>query len=339
MRRRGFYSFMSAGIVLISAVIAVLILTGRSPIPSPPKPVFPGLADRLGELAWAQISRSGTKVDFANVAGRWVVAEKDNYPADPAKLRRLLQGIAELTLIEPRPPDADRSVRIDPDGTAREAPALITLRGRTGDTVAEIIVAPAPNKAASGGAGAVSIRLPGAEITSPAHGTLELPDDVLGWLDRGIIDLPPTRIASLTLTGADGATLAIGRDAPDAAFAVADLPAGARLKTDAGLSDVIEALAGLAFDDVKPRALVELPQSGTARASFVTFDGLAIEMSLFAYQGADWVAIACFGTGAANAEGEALNERLTHWVFAIPAGRAKTLRTRLDDVTEPAKGL
>src|SRR3954471_20095240 len=188
MRRRGFYSFMSAGIVLISAVIAVLILSGRSPIPSAPKPVFPGLADRLGELAWAQISRGATKVDFANVAGRWVVVEKDNYPANPAKLRRLLQGLAELTLIEPKSPEAERSARIDRDGTAREASALITLRGRTGDTVAEIIVAPAPNKAASGGAGAVSVRLPGAELALPARGTLELPDNVLGWLDRGIID-------------------------------------------------------------------------------------------------------------------------------------------------------
>src|SRR3954453_12501304 len=120
---------LSAGIVLISAVIAVLIMTGRSPIPSPPKPVFPSLADLLGELAWVQISRGGKKVDFANVAGRWVVVEKDNYPADPAKLRRLLQGLAELTLMEPKPPKADRSVGPDRDGTAREAPALITLRG------------------------------------------------------------------------------------------------------------------------------------------------------------------------------------------------------------------
>ena len=67
---------------------------------------------------------------------------------------------------------------------------------------------------------------PGAEIASLARGAVELPGDVLGWLDRGIIDLPPARIASLKLTGADGATLAIRRDGPDAAFAIADLPAG-----------------------------------------------------------------------------------------------------------------
>src|SRR3954466_7476539 len=98
MRRSGFYSLLSVGIIVIAAALAALILSGRSPIPSPPPtPVFPGLADRLGDLAWAQVSRGATKVDFANVAGQWVVVEKDNYPADPAKLRRLLLGLAELT--------------------------------------------------------------------------------------------------------------------------------------------------------------------------------------------------------------------------------------------------
>jgi hypothetical protein len=338
MRRRGFSFLLTAGVALIAATVVALVLSGRSPIPhSPPKPVFPGLADRVGELAWARVSRGATKIDFANVAGRWVVVEKDNYPADPAKLRRLFAGLAGLTLIEPGTPDADRSARTDRGGTAGGEPTLIALRGRTGDTVAEAIVAPAPN-AATGDAGVVYVRRPGAEPASLALGSLELPGDTLGWLDRDIIDLPQTRIASLKLTGADGATLAIGRDGPDTPFAIADLPQGARLKPDAGLADLAGILSGLAFDDVKPRALVELPDSGLIRAAFVTFDGIAIELRLFAYQGADWIAVASSGTGAAEAESKALNDKLARWVYAIPAARAKKLRTRLDDVTEPAKG-
>ena len=43
------------------------------------------------------------------------------------------------------------------------------------------------------------------------------------------------------------------------------------------------------------------------------------------------------GTGAAKAESKALNDRLARWVYAIPAARAKMLRTRLDDLTEPAE--
>lgn len=339
MQRRDFYFLLPTGIALIAAIVIELTLSGRGPIPSAaPTPVFPGLADRLGEIAWVRVSRDATKVDFANVAGRWVLVEKDNYPADPGKLQRLLSGLAGLTLIEPGKPGSDRSAGIDRDGAASAKPVLIALRGRVGDTVAEAIVTPAPDKAAADG-GAVYVRKPGAELASLAHGAVELPDDPLGWLDRTVIDLPRTRIASLKLTGADSATLAIGRDGPDAAFAVADLPEGARLKTDAGLSDLAGALAGLAFDDVKPRPLVELPESGIARADFATFDGIAIDLRLFAYRGADWVAVAASGTGAAEEESKALNDRFARWVYAIPAARAKKLRTRLDDLTEPAKGL
>jgi hypothetical protein len=282
-----------------------------------------------------RVSRGAAKVDFANVAGRWVIIEKDNYPAAPATLRRLLVGLADLTRAETDGAETDRSPFLDLDGTAAGAPTRIALRGRTGNTVAEAIVATAP----AGGVGAVYARQPGAERASLARGSLELPGDLLGWLDRGIVDIPQARVASLKLTGADGATLAMRRDSPDAAFTIADLPQDTRLTTDTGLSDLTDALAGLAFDDVKPLALIELPETGLARAEFVTFDGLAVGLRLFARDRADWVAVTASGTGPAEAESDAINEKLARWVYAIPAARAKLLRTRLNELIEPAKGL
>ena len=159
-------------------------------------------------------------------------------------------------------------------------PVLITLRGRTGSALAEAVVAPAPAAAPAEVGNAVYVRQSGAERASLARGSVDLSGDLLGWLDRGIIDLPQTRVASLKLTDVEGAVLAITRNSPDAAFAITDLPEGARLKTDAGISDLTGALAELAFDDVKPLALVELPENGLARAQFATFDGLTIDLRL-----------------------------------------------------------
>ena len=336
MQRRDFYFLLPLGITLIAAITIELVLSGRGPVLLPaPQPVFPGLADHLHELAWVRVSRGAAKFDFANVAGRWVVVEKDNYPAAPAKLLGLLDGLADLTLVEP---DASRSADLDLDAAAAGEPALIALRGRAGNILAEAVVATAPAAAAAVG-NAVYVRQSGAERASLARGSVDLPGDLLGWLDRGIIDLPQSRIASLTLTGADGAVLAIRRDSPDAALAITDLPEGARLKTDAGLSDLTGALAELAFDDVKPLALVELPENGLARARFATFDGLTIDLRLFAQGGTDWIAVTASGTGAAEAESNALNDKLARWIYAIPAARSKLLRTRLDDLTEPVKGL
>lgn len=337
MQRRHFHFLLPIGVVLIAAVIVGLVVVGHKPNPiAAPKPVFPGLADRLDELAWARVSRGASKVDFANVAGRWVAVEKDNYPVDPAKLRRLFIGLADLTLVEPEAMETGSSGPVCRDGAATGTSTGIVLRSRTGNTVAEASIATVPVAAAGGGADLVYVRTPGAEPATLARGSLEVPGDLLDWLDRGIVDLPQARVAAVRLTAAGGPTLAIGRSGPDAAFAVSELPEGTRLTTGASLSTLAGAASGLVFDDVKPLAAIELPENGFARVEFATFDGLAIELRVFPHDGADWVAVAASGTGAAEAESNAINNKVARWAYAIPAPRAKLLRTRLD---EPAKGL
>ena len=336
MQRRDFYFLLPLGIALIAAITIELILSGRGPILLPARSLF----SPVSPIVSASLPGHGSRAARQKSILRMSPGAGSSSKRTITRQRRpscggFSTGSPNLTLVEP---DASRSADWIVDAAAAGQPALIALRGRAGNIVAEAVVAPAPAAAAAVG-NAVYVRQSGAERASLARGSVELPGDLLGWLDRGIIDLPQSRIASLTLTGADGAMLAIRRDSPDAAFAIADLPEGARLKTDAGLSELTGALAELAFDDVKPLALVELPESGLARAAFVTFDGLTIDLRLFAQEGADWVAIACSGTGAAEAESNALNDKLARWIYAIPAARSKLLRTRLDDLTEPVKGL
>jgi hypothetical protein len=306
--RRGFHRVLAVGLVLVAAAVAVLVATDRAPPPPSPIPVFPGLADRLGELAWVRLARGTMKVDFANVAGRWVVVEKDNYPADPGKFRGLLRGLAGLTR--------------GPSETDAGGPILVVLRGRAGETVAEARLAAAPHPA-------------GADPV-PAG---DLPGDPLDWLDRAIVDVPPERVAAIRLTAADGTGRAWQRATPDAPFVLVDPPAGAQRSSDPALAELSRALSRLVLDDVKPLAAVEFPQTATAGARFATFDGLAIELRLVARDGADWIAITASGAGAAAAESQAINDRLARWAYAIPAARARLLRTRPDDPIEPAKGL
>ena len=150
MQRRDFYFLVPTGLVLMGAVIVEMVLGGRGPIQVPaPKPVFPGLADHLDELAWVRISRGAAKVDLANVAGRWVVVQKDNYPAAPARFRRLLLGLASLTVVEPGAPDAGSPTRLGLDNATTGEPTRFVLRARTGNTAAEATIAAVPVAAAA----------------------------------------------------------------------------------------------------------------------------------------------------------------------------------------------
>jgi len=348
MQNRSFLALLVVTIALFAAAIYALAGGDRavSPVANNER-VFPDLAAHLGDLAWMRAARGAVKADLNLIAGHWAVVEKGNYPAAPGKVRQLLLGLADLTLIEPKTARPELFARLDLDDPSNGKSTLVQLQDRLGKTVAELVVGKRRHDHLGGGNDAVYVRRPmagrGADRAWLARGSLDLPDDLVGWLDRHVLDIPAARIASVTLTGIDGGVLALRRDAADGRFAVADAPADAKFKGEATIAEPAGALAALALDDVKPAADLPAPQSGAAMAVFTTFDGLALTLRLFAHDNAapgnaEWVAIVASGSGSADQEAAAINARVARWSYAIPAGRAKLLRTRLGDLVEPAKG-
>ena len=339
MRKSSFHVIVWTTIALVAATAYVVLRGDRTAVPrARVERVFPGLADRLGDLAWMRLSRGQWKIDFANVAGQWVLVEKGNYPASPARMRRLLVGLSELTLVEPKTRRAELFGRLGLDDPADGNSTLLGLRDRTGGTVAELIVGKVRHDRPGGGASGIYIRKPDGERAWLARGSLDLSGDSILWLDRGIVDIPPARIASVRLTGGDGTAFLLRRDKPHAAFAIVDLPEGMKAKADSGVSEPAAALALLDLDDVKPAVEMDFPMNGVTTVEYATFDGLAIKLRLVEEGGADWVALAASGSGSADAESKSINRRVARWVYAIPAARTKLLRTRLADLIEPAKG-
>ena len=306
--------------------------------PPPSQRAFPGLADKLGDLAWMRLSRGALSIDFAAIGGSWAVVEKSNYPAAPARVRSLLLGLADLTLIEPKTERPDRFARLDLDAPENGRSTLVALQDRAGKRVAELIVGKIRHDRLGGRTDGTYVRKPGADQTWLARGALDTSGDIRDWLDRRIVDLPAARFASIILNAADGSELALRRDAADGKFAVVDAPADAKFKDSGSLAAPATALAKLDLDDVRPAAELPVPDSGTDGATFTCVDGLMVTLRLFPRDKAEWVAITVSGTQGAEGEAKALNARLSRWVFAIPAERARLLRTRLSDLLEPQKG-
>lgn len=337
-KRRAVYLFLSIVLVLGAAAGLVVFGFGRNAPPNARAvPVVPGLADRLDDLAWVRLARGDAKIDFTNVAGRWVLVGKGNYPADRARIRRLFAGISGLVRVEP-PPDkpepgaAGDDVDLDDPATGRST--LVALRSRTGDMVAELIV----GDARPGAEGGLPVRKSGEERPRLARGSLDLPMDSLAWLDRDIVDIPPSRIASVALAGEAEPAIVLRRDRPEDRLAPAGLSASSAPDAAADPAGLSAALAGLRLDDVKPVSGVDAPDKTAAIAEFVTFDGLAITLRLIEDAGADWVVLRAAGSGPSEGESHAINEKVARWVYAIPADRAKRLRIGEGDVSDRTKG-
>ncbi len=277
------------------------------------------------------------KTDFAEIGKRWVLVEKGNYPAATGKIRRLLLGLADLSLVEPKTERPDLFARLDLDDPGNGKSTLVTLQDRQGKTIAELIVGKTRHDRLGTGSDGVYIRKPGEQRAWLARGSLDMPIDAVEWLDRRIIDLPAARITSVALTDSDGTALTLQRDAASGKFAVADPPPDTKFKPDTVLAGPAGALAALDLADVKPSA--DLPvAAGVSIARFTTADGLTVELQLFSRDNADWITIEASGADKAEPEAKTINDKVSHWAFAIPPERAKLLRTRLADVVEPAKG-
>jgi hypothetical protein len=332
MQRRTFALLVAGAAVSAGAASVVLAIGDRaSRSTANGERVLLALADKLANLGRMHLSRGAMTINFTLTAGRWVVVEKGNYPAAEDRIRKLLVGLAELELIEPKTDKAELLPRLDLDDPANGKSTLVTLQDRIGAIVGEVIIGRNRPSRVGGDAG-VYVRRPNTDQAWLARGSVDLSGDVLAWLDRRIIDIPAERVASIVLTTPDGTPTVLSRSAPAAAFAVE----GASTAPDASqLAAVADVLTALDLDDVKLRAEQPIPQDGAATAAFTTFDGLIIGARLSSPGGADWLALTATGSAAQAEPAKALNDRLAPWSFAIPAERAKLLRATLADLQSP----
>jgi hypothetical protein len=339
MQRRGLILLAAATLVLV-ALAAAALATGDRTVSgaAPGAAALPALAGNLGEVASVALKRSGLELTFVRDGDGWLVVEKGNYPAVAGKVRQIVLGMADLALVEPKTQKADLYPRLEVDDPGKGKSTLVTLKDKSGAALAEMIIGKRRYDRLGAGNDGVYIRQPGADQAWLARGSLEFSDQLSSWLERRVLDIPEKRIAKVTLTQPDGAKLVITRPGPDAPFTVEDAPADAKFKSETATRGPVIALETLDLDDVKPAADMPVPDKAVFTASFVTFDGLTVDVRLFDRDNMQWITVSATGTGAAEAEAKEIESKVGRWIYAIPSYKATALKTKLADLLEPAKG-
>ena len=174
-------------------------------------------------------------------------------------------------------------------------------------------------------------------IAASRSGTLDLDSDVAQWLDRRIVDINEKRTKEAVLQQPDGTKLTVTRDKPEEKFAVKDLPANRKLKSDTSMVEPATALQAFDLTDVKAASDAGFPNDGLNAAIYTTFDGLSIKVELAKVGERDWIRLSATGGDdeKIKAEADTLNQRWSPWVYGIAPYKAGALRTRMDDLLEP----
>jgi uncharacterized protein DUF4340 len=334
------------GLVLATAaalIIAIALAASNRPPSADPlsgASALPELAKRADDVARLTLVHGESKTTLHRQGEQWLVEEKSGYPADAAKVRQALLGLAELRYVEAktRKPELYPRLEVEDAGQKGAKSTLVTASDEKGGLLGEIIAGKRRVDQLGGGVDGIYLRKPGEAQSWLARGTLDLPGDTLGWLDRKVIDLPQEKVKEAVLIQPDGGKLDIARDQPDGALALKGAPATAKLKSDTAASEPANALAGVELADVRPAADVTFPKEGVARAEYTSFDGLTIKLALVEQDGRSWARVEASGAGDAEKPAADLNAKLSPWVYALPDYKAKALKTKLADLVAPPKG-
>jgi Domain of unknown function (DUF4340) len=333
MQARGFYALLAVTAAVV--VVAIALSIGRAPHRTEAnsgEAVLPAVASRSADVGAVAVKRDKGSVTLQRGQSGWTITERNDYPADPAKVRQALVGLAELKLVEAKTRKPDLYPRLEVEDLKEGAKsALVDVKDTSGKSMAQLIVGKRRVDRLGAGNDAIYVRRPGEPQAWLAQGSLDLTGEAKDWLDKKVVSIPPAKVTSVTITQPDGAKLVIARENGNGKFAVADAPADTKWKSDTAVNEPAGALDNFELTDVATTAQQPVPE-GAVTAEFVTEDGLTVKATTWQKDETTWVRLDASGKGA-----DEITAKTGKWVYAVPAWKATPLKTKLQDLVEPPK--
>lgn len=271
--------------LIVLVVLALLVIAGAIWLVNEREPrrgeiagaaVFPELAASLNDVTEVRLVKAGaqTAVTLKRGEKNWQVAERALYPADSAKLRKLLIDLSELKVVEQKTSNpANYAVLGVEDVTTPTANGVrIELAGLKAP-VALIVGKSAGGRSSYARAGDSAQSI----VVTPA---LTLDTEPRNWLDRTLLDIAANRVQQARITGTGGVTYTALRETrAQTDLAVHDLPKGRELASPTAANPASSALAGINFEDVRAVRAEEQWGADSERAEYRLFDGTVLDFT------------------------------------------------------------
>lgn len=264
------------GALAIVALVTSLLLSNQrsSSHREAPAALYPDLKNQINSVSAVRIFKAGDirAVELSRKDAGWTVSERQGYPADTAKVRRLLLALTQAAPVEEKTSNPENyaalgvedvsnatatGVRVELDGLAKPVNLIV---GKSGSGTQSAYVRRADE--------------PASWLINQSLDASTQPSD---WLDTQIIDVAADRVQSATVAiSGTKAYSAAKNTRADADFAVDAMPKGKQLDSPSAANGVDSALAGLTLADVRPLKDFEADKPA-AHATFRTFDGLIVD--------------------------------------------------------------
>ncbi|MGO9036708.1 MAG: DUF4340 domain-containing protein [Steroidobacteraceae bacterium] len=272
MTRRHFSSLLIGALVVILG--ALYLNSNRNPHAPEVQglALLPALAGELDTVTALTVRRGGAApvVTVHKVAGQWTVAERDDYPADVAKLRKLLLALGEAKIVEEKTssPANFSIIGVEDPAQSGATSAQVTVTARDGEH--SVIV----GKPAGPGYFA---RRAGQNQSYLVEPPVSLETEPRYWIESRLIDVPTKSIQSVEIKPPTGAGYVIHRLKPgEEGFDLDGTPAGRKAIDANELAPSATLLSSLNAEDVAAASGIDF--SNAARAIITLTGGDAITL-------------------------------------------------------------
>jgi hypothetical protein len=320
--------------------------------------LFPKLVSDASQIAAIEIKQGDEVAVLERKGGSWSLKSREGYPADSAKVRTLLVGLAEADLVEGKTQRPDRYAVLELEDPAEKGTKsrLVRLLGANGKVIGEVVVGKKRLEVLGTGKGGTYVRRPGDPQTWLANVELDAPTAAKDWLKTSVLTLDAANISRVTVEIPGEEALKIERetaappkkDAKDGKEAkeephpalpgklklVAFPPEGKKLKDATAAESLARALASIELEDVRKLAATPGgPAVSTVKVEQT--DAPSLTLRLRKDGDAYWLSVTAAGEGeeAKKAAAEITN-RTQGWEFKLPSFKSEAILKKRADLLE-----
>lgn len=323
-----------------------------------------GLLDHVNEVTRIELKSGKNATTLKRTGDAWTVANKDDFPADAAAIRRTLLQLADLQVVEAKTslPESYARIGVADPGEGSDG-MLVELYDAQDRKLLGLIVG---HEREGGHQEQRYVRRAGEAQSFLVNGKVEGQADPITWLDARIVDVDTARVRQVEIVPADGPAILISKAKPEENFfELQNVPAGKAPRSKALVSSLGAVLLDLRFNSVAAASRV---QNGKAlrKTTVTTFDGLVAGLEEIEADGKTWArftfsydathasapakpaAAPDAGTDGKPATPEAqpketveqearrLAEKTANWVYELPDYKLRMLGKRLEDLVQDA---
>jgi hypothetical protein len=325
--------------------------------------LYPGLLESLNEAQHIDIATASDHFRISRDGERWVLADRDNFPANTAPVRELLLQLAALKIREEKTsrPEQYATLGVEDRSAPKATGETVTVLGKSDARLADLLIGKA-RKAHGNDLPGHYVRRTGEAAALLVEGELGVKSKRLEWLDTSVVTVPVDRVRKVTINHDSGEPVVVTKASrKEQLFSLLNIPAGKESKSAALVSNVGGLLLDMRFEDVAAATQVT-GSKPIAEATLETFDGMVATVKGYEVKGRTLVTLGfeykpelAEATGptadtttpaeAPGPEGEKtpdvasevkrLNEHTGPWAYQLADYKLRTLKRSFTELIKP----